>query len=126
MRKRNRAVTIRLSEEEYKKLENKVKQSGRTQQDYIIAASISGQITSSDGLIEMENRNKLLADIDRQLRGMGTNLNQMARVANGQGAIPTAEKMIQIANEVIRIKKEVDEQWLSTRLSIGQPRHTQQ
>ena len=66
----------------------------------------------------MINRNKILADIDRQLRGMGTNLNQMAHVANGQGKIPSADKLAQIANEVGKIKSEVDEQWQFLRQSI--------
>lgn len=125
MRKRNKAITIRLSEEEFAQLENKVKQSGQTQQNFIIDACLKGQITSADEITEMRNKNKLLADIDKQLRGMGTNLNQMAHIANGQGVIPTAEKMVQIANEVSQIKKEVDEEWLLTRQSISRPNHTE-
>lgn len=121
MRKRNRAITIRLSEEELSQLENKIKQSGQTQQNFIIDACLKGKITSADEVTEMRNKNKLLADIDKQLRGMGTNLNQMAHIANGQGVIPTAEEMIQIANEVRQIKREVNEEWLLTRQSVSQP-----
>ena len=126
MRKRNKAITIRLSEEEFVQLENRVQESGQTQQHFIIDACLKGQITSADEITEMRNKNKLLADIDKQLRGMGTNLNQMAHIANGQGVIPTAEKMVQIANEVSQIKKEVDEEWLLTRQSISRPNHTGQ
>ena len=69
MRKRNRAITIRLSEEEFAQLENRVQESGQTQQHFIIDACLKGQITSADEITEMRNKNKLLADIDKQLDG---------------------------------------------------------
>lgn len=122
MRKRNKSITIRLSEEEFAQLENRVKKSGQSQQSFILDACLKGQITSVDEVTEMRNKNKLLADIDKQLRGMGTNLNQMAHIANSQGVIPTAKKMVQISNEVNRIKREVDEEWLLTRQLISQPK----
>lgn len=125
MRKRNKAITIRLSEEEFAQLENKVKQSGQTQQNFIIDACLNGEITSADVITEMRNKNKLIADIDKQLRGMGTNLNQMAHVANGQGIVPTETELVKIANEVSQIKREVSEEWLSTRQSISRPNHTE-
>ena len=49
---------------------------------------------------------------------MGTNLNQMAHVANGQGRIPAADTLLQIADEVKSIKQEVNAEWQSTRQSI--------
>ena len=125
MRKRNRAITIRLSEDEFERLQDKVKQSGQTLQKYVLEATLKGKITSADEVTEMREKNKMLADIDKQLRGMGTNLNQMAHVANGYGEIPTAEKLVQIAAQVSQIKKEVSEQWLLTRQSISQPNHTE-
>ena len=38
MRKRNHTVTIRMNNEEYNLLQNKVKESGRTQQEVVIKA----------------------------------------------------------------------------------------
>lgn len=125
MRRRNKSINIRFSEEEYTELKKLVLQSGQTLQKYIIDAVLKGRITSAEEVAEMINRNKILADIDRQLRGMGTNLNQMAHVANGQGKIPSADKLAQIANEVGKIKSEVDEQWQFLRQSISQQRRTE-
>ena len=124
MRRRNKSINIRFSEKEYTELKKLVLQSGQTLQKYIIDAVLRGRITSAEEVAEMINRNKILADIDRQLRGMGTNLNQMAHVANGQGKIPSADKLAQIANEVGKIKSEVDEQWQFLRQSISQQRRT--
>lgn len=118
MRKRNKAITIRLTPEEYALLKEKAALSGRTQQMFMIEAGLNGKITSEEVIEELKYKNRLLADIDRQLRGMGTNLNQMAHVANGQGRIPTADTLLQIADDVRQIKQEVNAEWLSTRQSI--------
>ena len=88
---------------------------------FIIESVINEHITSAGEIEELKNKNQLLADIDRQLRGMGTNLNQMAHVANGQGRIPTADTLLQIADDVRHIKQEVNAEWLSTRQSITKP-----
>ena len=120
MRKRNHAVYIRMNDDEYNRLLEKVNESGQTLQSYVIGASLNGRITSIEEVTEMKNKNRLLADIDKQLRGMGTNLNQMAHVANGYGDIPKSETLLKISDEVSQIKKEVDEHWLLTRQSTSQ------
>ena len=118
MRKRNKAITIRLSEQEYLEMIKLVKQSGQRLQKYIIDASLKGQSTSADEVMELKNRNIILADIDRQLRGLGTNINQMARVANSTGIIPSVNRLDEIAVEVSQVKDEVREEWQLTRLLI--------
>ncbi len=118
-RRRKKEILVRMTEEEYALLSQKVLSSGQTMQSYMLGAALSGKITSSDEISEMQKKNRLLEDMDKQLRGMGTNLNQMAHVANGQGAIPDAEKMVQIAEEVRQIRGEVMDEWRSTRQSIN-------
>lgn len=119
MRNRSNCVSIRYSDEEYKVLQEKIKESGQTKSAYIINATLNGKVSSADDVQEMKEQSKLLLDIDKQLRGMGTNLNQMAHVANGKGIIPSADKLIEIERVVVAVKKEVDDIWQSTRQSIG-------
>ena len=119
MRNRNNLVSIRYSDEEYKVLHEKIKESGQTKSAYIINATLNGKVSSADDVQEMKEQSKLLLDIDKQLRGMGTNLNQMAHVANGKGIIPSADKLKEIERVVVAVKKEVDDIWQSTRQSIG-------
>ena len=119
MRNRSNCVSIRYSDEEYKVLQEKIKESGQTKSAYIINATLNGKVSSADDVQEMKEQSKLLLDIDKQLRGMGTNLNQMAHVANGKGIIPSADKLIEIEREVVDVKREVDDIWQSTRQSIG-------
>ena len=119
MRNRSNCVSIRYSDEEYKMLQERIKESGQTKSAYIINATLNGKVSSADGVQEMKEQSKLLLDIDKQLRGMGTNLNQMAHVANGKGIIPSADKLKEIEREVVDVKREVDDIWQSTRQSIG-------
>ena len=119
MRNRSNCVSIRYSDEEYKVLQERIKESGQTKSAYIINATLNGKVSSADDVQEMKEQSKLLLDIDKQLRGMGTNLNQMAHVANGKGIIPSADKLKGIEREVVDVKREVDDIWQSTRQSIG-------
>ena len=119
MRNRSNCVSIRYSDEEYKVLQEKIKESGQTKSAYIINATLNGKVSSADDVQEMKEQSKLLLDIDKQLRGMGTNLNQIAHVANGKGIIPSADKLKEIEREVVDVKREVDDIWQSTRQSIG-------
>lgn len=119
MRNRSNCVSIRYSDEEYKMLQERIKESGQTKSAYIINATLNGKVSSADDVQEMKEQSKLLLDIDKQLRGMGTNLNQMAHVANGKGIIPSADKLKEIEREVVDVKREVDDIWQSTRQSIG-------
>ena len=116
---RSNCVSIRYSDEEYKVLQERIKESGQTKSAYIINATLNGKVSSADDVQEMKEQSKLLLDIDKQLRGMGTNLNQMAHVANGKGIIPSADKLKEIEREVVDVKREVDDIWQSTRQSIG-------
>ena len=119
MRNRSNCVSIRYSDEEYKMLQERIKESGQTKSAYIINATLNGKVSSADDVQEMKEQSKMLLDIDKQLRGMGTNLNQMAHVANGKGIIPSADKLKEIEREVVDVKREVDDIWQSTRQSIG-------
>ena len=119
MRNRSNCVSIRYSDEEYKMLQERIKESGQTKSAYIINATLNGKVSSADDVQEMKEQSKLLSDIYKQLRGMGTNLNQMAHVANGKGIIPSADKLKEIEREVVDVKREVDDIWQSTRQSIG-------
>ena len=68
-----------MNNEEYKLLQNKVKESGRTQQEVVIKAIADLKIASTEEVEELKRLNQMFADILSQLRGATTNINQIAR-----------------------------------------------
>ena len=119
MRTRNRCIYIRMTDNEYALLMEQIKLSGHTIQSYMINAALNGHISSREEVEELRNLSKYLEDMDKQLRGMGNNCNQMAHLANINGILPTEEKLKYINNKINQLKTEVALIWQSIRQSIS-------
>jgi hypothetical protein len=118
-RKRNKTVTIRMNDAEYDVFQNKVKESGLTHQSYVISAISGSSITSAEELAAIKELSKEFAEHNRLLRGMATNVNQMAHVANGKRLLATVEKLEEISDGITDIRKEDDNRWRLIRQSVS-------
>ena len=125
-RRRNQAVTVRMSEAEYADFQNRVEESGLSQQAFIISAVRGATITPSDEIAVLKEISKTFAEFVKQIRGMGTNLNQMAHVANGQGYLPGEESLLRLSDQVGNMRKEGEDVWQSIRSSINHQKATEQ
>lgn len=125
-RRRNKAVTVRMNEMEYSELLNKVEESGLTQQAYIINAVRNATIISSDEIAVLKDISKNFADFEKQVRGLGINVNQLAYVANCHGILPTQETMERLSTQLRNMRREGDKLWQSIRSSINQQKATEQ
>ena len=123
-RRRNKAITIRMNDAEYDDMQKKVNESGLTQQSYIISAIRGSSIASAKEVEVIKDISKNFADQNKQLRGLATNINQMAHVANGQGLLPTVEKLDEISDKILEFRKEDDKRWRLIRLSVSQLKAT--
>ncbi len=126
MRYRKNVVTIRMNDAEYEILKTKVKESGLTQQSFIISAIKGAVIASAEEIDILKDLSRTLADLVRQLRGLATNVNQIAHVANGFKIVPTIGELMQIHDEIVLFKKESEKVWQLIRSSINQQKHTEQ
>ena len=124
-RKRNIAVTVRMNKTEYDDLRAKVKESGLSQQAYIINAVRGATITPSDEIAVMKDISQTFANFEKQVRGIGTNVNQMARVANGRGYLPAEDSLTQLSDQIGTMRKESEKIWQSIRSSINQQKVTE-
>lgn len=124
-RKRNRAVTIRLTDAEYKYLKNRVRKAGISQQTFIINAIQGSNIMSNDEVHVLKEISKTFADLTRQLRGLSTNVNQMAHIANGWNVLPTERELNSIFDQIQYYREESDKIWLLIRSLINQRRVTE-
>ncbi|MCR4815079.1 MAG: MobC family plasmid mobilization relaxosome protein [Lachnospiraceae bacterium] len=125
-RRRNHAVTIRMSESEYNDFINKVNESGLSQQTYFINAVRGATITPSDEINVLKEISKTFANLERQLRGLATNVNQMAHIANGSGVLPTENDLDRVSDQLNNYRRESESVWQSIRSLIGQQRRTEQ
>ena len=129
-RKRKNVIITRIDDAEYQELRARVSESGLTQQSYIVNSALTAHVSSAEEITEMKNKNEILMDYDKQLRGIATNINQLAHTANGTGEIPTVDVLMDILSEVKEFRKEVNKSWRLTRSSITEqrvaPQNTQQ
>ena len=112
-----------MNQEEYERLQEKVTASGQTQQSFIINALAGVVIAPREEIDVLKNINKNFDDLLRQIRGMATNVNQMAHIANGAGVLATINKLEDIADQINYFKKECEEMWQSIRRLISQQNH---
>ena len=125
-RKRNRAVTVRMSETEYADLQNKVEESGLSQQAFVINAVRGATITPSDEIAVLKDISKTFADFEKQVRGLGTNVNQMARIANSKGNLSGESTLTRLSDQLSNMRKESEAIWQSIRSSINRQKVTEQ
>ncbi len=119
MRKRNYTITIRMNKAEYELLQNKVKESGQTQQAVVIHAIAGLKIVSAEEVEELKKLNQMLAEILSRLRGAITNLNQIARKMNMDGFISRTDVLYYLNQNILKYRKESEKIWQSIRQLIS-------
>ena len=105
MRRRNKNVAVRMTEDEYAA--------------FIINSVLGVKVSGREEVKELQKLSGQFADTNRQLRGMATNTNQMAHVANGYGQLPQQAQLEQLHQELQRFRKECDANWRLIRQSIS-------
>lgn len=122
-RHRNHAVTFRMTLEEKELFEKAFFASGfNAKQNYIIHSICKKDIASDRHVHLYFKILILLEDIYRQLKGIGTNINQMAHKANTTGVLPS---LTELDNTNSVLKEEVNSAWESIRYSLRELQRTQ-
>ena len=119
MRRRNKNVAVRMTEDEYAAFMMRVAESGQTQQSFIINAILGAKVSGREEVLELQKLSGQFADTNRQLRGMATNINQMEHLANGYGQIPQQSQLEQLCQELQEFRKECDATWRLIRQLIS-------
>ena len=81
-------------------------------------------ITTPTVALELKKINITLAELLKQLRGMATNINQLAHRANGYRELPTVEKLEEISGEINGFREEASVIWQSIRQLLSHQKHT--
>lgn len=72
MRKRNRTITIRCTDDEYERIHHKAEQHKLSLSDFVLRSALDKKIIVADGLDE----------VAKQQKAIGRNLNQIAMLAH--------------------------------------------
>ena len=72
MRKRNRTITIRCTDNEYERIHSKAQRHKLSLSDFVIRSALDKEIIVADGLDE----------VAKQQKAIGRNLNQIAMLAH--------------------------------------------
>ena len=96
MRRRANQIIIRLNDEENSLLKRKVKDSGMSMSKFFRVLILSGEVK----VLSPE----FVRDIQRQVRGVGRNINQIARLAHISGKV-SKETLLQISAEQEKLEQ---------------------
>ena len=104
MRKRTNQIIVRLSDQEMLLLRRKLKANGMTMNGYFRALIVSGEIKTLPP--------ELMQDVQRQVRGVGRNINQMAKLAHISGKVSMGT-LYQISDAQEKLEQQVERlaQW---------------
>ena len=72
MRKRNRTITIRCTDDEYQRIHSKAQRNKLSLSDFVLRSALDKKIVVANGLNE----------VARQQKAIGRNLNQIAMLAH--------------------------------------------
>ena len=119
-RKRNRAITIRLSEEEHNMLGAKVRASGLPMRACIVNALRNSCIPSEEEIEQMKTISVIMANDSIRLQYVMKELQEMnAKLAKKNAVAPEAEVLQDLIAEVAAYRKENEKLWLSIRSLIA-------
>ncbi|WP_418987346.1 plasmid mobilization protein, partial [Agathobaculum sp.] len=97
-------IIVRLSDQEMLLLRRKLKANGMTMTGYFRALIVSGEIKTLPP--------ELMQDVQRQVRGVGRNINQMAKLAHISGKVSMGT-LYQISDAQEKLEQQVERlaQW---------------
>lgn len=115
MRTRNNAIKIMLSDDEYKRFILSQKASGLRQREFILYHLDKGIVPTVEYLECISQVCEEIYHNTEQIKRIGVNINQIAKVANATGALPICRELQSIKEQLIDARKDAEGIWLSTR-----------
>lgn len=127
-RHRSHLVRVRMNDIEYDDFQHKVAESGQTVQSYVLNAIQTGVIPDAELINKISEMSQMMADQYKQLRGIATNINQMAHNSNMEkltGEWRVEERLQDMQLQVDEMRKECMDLWQSLRRLMAQNRLTE-
>ena len=90
---RPKQLSFRVNEEEYQKLQERVQESGKNQQEYILSCVLDKKIANTDEIKELIP----------ELKRIGNNPNQIATRCNEGGVLPSESEVREQGEELKQV-----------------------
>lgn len=104
---KTKQLHLRITAKEYSKLQELAKRSGKASMSaYVLECSLKNKPSNEELKLQGEAR-KDVRDLTHQLYKIGTNLNQLTRLANTEGII--VKDLDQVLNELTETVKKINE-----------------
>ena len=116
-RKRPIEYKFRLSQEEAKVLQSKLAEAGIDRNNYLVKLIKDSRIYPKD---QLKMLNVQYAIMNRLLRGIATNINQIAKVANANHNTSAAALLVDMHQEIRILKNNLQPLWDETRKDLWQ------
>ena len=113
--KRKKEIKLRLTDQEFAALTDMVKQSGLSRNAFLVRMIKQQTIYPVDTL---NKTNEMLAALLAQLRGMATNMNQVAKIANTRQEVPSINYLRYILAAIQSLKEESQPVFTSLREAL--------
>lgn len=118
LRKRNNNVSFRLSDDEKQLFDNLQQITGLPKNRLIIDLLLDAQLAPKEYTSEVKKLNQLTANLSEQVKRIGVNVNQLARVANSTGNISDIVTIETFNKNLLSLQRECDNLWRYTNRSI--------
>lgn len=117
MRKRPIELKFRLSQDEYEHLQKNLVAAGMQRNPYLVRLITGSKIYPKDQLIRL---NLEFGIMNRLLRGIGTNINQIARATNITHTPPPSALVLDMAQEIQILRENLAALWEDIRRELWQ------
>lgn len=114
--KRPIEVKLRVSQEEWNMIYKRMVDAKTKSRNDYLTKLIRG--TTLFPRVEIETTNLMIKGLMRQLRGISTNINQLAKAANTTGDIPSIEMLNEIKSEIKQMTEEAGSLWDRLRVML--------
>lgn len=118
MRKRNNNVSFRLSDGEKQLLDTLQKVTGLPKNRLIIDLLSDAKLAPKEYTSELQKLNQQTANLSEQVKRIGVNINQLARIANSTGNTSDIVKIETFNKNLLSLQEACDNLWRYINQSI--------
>lgn len=122
MRTRQRDIHIMLNDEEYSALLEIQSRTGLILRELLINAISDKPFVTKEYISEVTQLKESLMKLTVELRRIGVNVNQLARVSNAVGDSPSTYELQEIKNRLEEVKETCDDLWQYSKQLIPRAR----